>query len=269
MGKPSQGSRTRQCHGKTKTRPDAGGREFQKPTYHWEGFGRKSTKPPWFEYGRTKLDPLKRPETMWEASTRPGFGTTYGRSNPFVHWPADRLYRPEVYPDRSRLEISAPASPNERQLVDVSRVQVAKSGRSTRLEAGRQEKFERYAAEAYRNRMQCRANLHTSTMCEVKAMISGQAKTVERPLLYPSGELKHQMVLALENRAGPSLPYDQKPPVDTSPFPKWDQTMYIPYSRTRADFPQLQATTTGLNRHAETQNTSNTDPLTSGYLIPA
>mmetsp|Transcript_32859 Transcript_32859/g.42203 ORF Transcript_32859/g.42203 Transcript_32859/m.42203 type:complete len:131 (+) Transcript_32859:21-413(+) len=59
---------------------------FQKPSYQWEGFGRKSTKPPW--YDPYKLDPGRRPVQIWEGETC-GFPRVQNKEAtgraPFVH----------------------------------------------------------------------------------------------------------------------------------------------------------------------------------------
>lgn len=51
--------------------------------------------------------------------------------------------------------------------------------------------------------------------------------------------MDHRIGLQLEKRAGPRPPYNERPPTDRSPGVKWDQSMYVKYSRTRADFPHL------------------------------
>jgi hypothetical protein len=40
------------------------------------------------------------------------------------------------------------------------------------------------------------------------------------------------MALSLEGKQGPALPYDKRPPTDTSEYKRVSQRMYLPYNRT-------------------------------------
>lgn len=135
------------------------------------------------------------------------------------------IYRPEINPDKTRLEVSVPAPPAERMLVD----RTHRDGR----EAGVEAKMKRYSEESWRSACQRQANVRTSQDSELQETIYGRGKTIEKPILYPQ-KLSHQMALTLEGRVGPRLPFDQEPPKSKEPFAKWDQTMYVPYSRTRS-----------------------------------
>lgn len=66
-------------------------------------------------------------------------------------------------------------------------------------------------------------------------LIFGNARPMNKPLLYPQN-VTHNMMLAMEKRLGQTLPYDERPPSDHSPFERQTQHMYLPFSRTRADF---------------------------------
>jgi hypothetical protein len=204
---------------------------------------------------------------MWEASVT-GLTRTLqpvtDNTPPYRHNNDDlRIYRPEIIPDKNRIEIMAPAPLSQRNIVQSMGERVI-HGRKDKVEAGLDNKIRKYDTESYTVGMQRKANVNVSTECVAKEMISGQARTIERPLLYPAGHLNHNMVLAMEGKAGQTLPYDKRPPPDTSPFVRWDQSMYIPHSRTRTDFPHTKLLGNEGNNVAITP--ANTNTLTNGYL---
>ena len=117
-------------------------------------------------------------------------------------------------------------------------------GRKDKVEVGIDRKVGRYDREAFTTKMQRQCNMDVSTACVAKEMISGLARTIERPLLYPAGHLNHNMVLAMEGKpARPTL--RQEAAAGASPYALWDQSMYIPHSRTRTDFPRAKRPGTG------------------------
>ena len=240
---------------------------YKKPDHHWQGFGRSSSVPEWWDYGRRRLDSTKKPEVMWEAKFT-GLTRTLkpltDNNPPYRHDNSDaRIYRPEIIPDKNRIEVMVPAPLSQRNIVESTGTRVI-HGRKDKVEVGIDRKVGRYDREAFTTKMQRQCNMDVSTACVAKEMISGQARTIERPLLYPAGHLNHNMVLAMEGKAGQTLPYDKRPPPDTSPYALWDQSMYIPHSRTRTDFPRAKRLGNEGNSSAITP--ADTNPLSSGYL---
>lgn len=54
--------------------------------------------------------------------------------------------------------------------------------------------------------------------------------------------MDHRIALQLEKKVGPKPWFYDRPPPDPNAASRakyWDQTMYVSYSRTRADFPHL------------------------------
>lgn len=240
---------------------------YKKPDHHWQGFGRSSSVPEWWDYGRRRIDSTKKPEFMWEASvtglTRTLKPNTDG-TPPYIHDTSDnRIYRPEIIPDKNRIEVMVPAPLSQRGIVESIGTRVV-HGKKDKLEAGLDKKVFTYDRESHFSKMQRKANLGVSTECLAKDMIGGRARTIERPLLYPAGHLNHNMVLAMEGKASQTLPYDKRPPPDNTPFKLWDQSMYIPHSRTRSDFPHVKKLGNEKNNMSITPADTNT--LTSGYL---
>eukprot|EP00904_Undaria_pinnatifida_P000503 jgi/Undpi1/10453/HiC_scaffold_29.g12903.m1 len=155
------------------------------PSYHWEGFGRKNTKPPWFD---CRVYDKERRDVGWVIKDYGAPSAIEPRREgaaPFVHNADPRLYRPTV-PFEGSLSVEVPASP-------ASRVMVPR---------------------------------------DVEASGSKGKLTVT-----------HQQALNLEKKAGPSLPYDAAPPPacnrGSGRLEPLNQHMYLPYSRTRRDFPGL------------------------------
>ncbi|CAM9621158.1 unnamed protein product, partial [Laminaria digitata] len=201
------------------------------PSYHWEGFGRKNTKPPWFN---CRVYDKERRDVGWvikdygapSAIDKPG---RHGAA-PFVHSADSRLYRPTV-PFEGSLSVEVPATPSSRVMVPRD---VEAAGCKGKLVAMR---------EASRHsHMQMLANMHVSRRSELRETIIGRGATIQKALLYPQ-TVTHQQALNLEKKAGPSLPFDAAPPPPSnrreSRFEPLNQHMYLPYSRTRADFPGL------------------------------
>ena len=202
------------------------------PEYHWEGFGRKSTKPPW--YANVDHDGTRRPLEQWEGGTC-GFprvihkiATKYP---PFVHSRDDRAYRPDLPHSKAVLNQTRPAGDSERQILA--------RHPETGVEHGVPEKYAACAEETVRNRCQMRANLKASLKSTLKEQIYGGLKPVKEPILYPQN-LTHQMALSLEKKAGPNPPFDLVPPTpeEDKPgnFKRVSQEMPLPYSRIRSEF---------------------------------
>ena len=78
-------------------------------------------------------------------------------------------------------------------------------------EMGFNQKVSLYNKESIRVNRQREANVHAAHKSELHDTIYGQARIIEKPILYPQN-LSHDMALSLENKAGPCLPYDQRPP---------------------------------------------------------
>ncbi|CAM9640094.1 unnamed protein product [Ascophyllum nodosum] len=202
------------------------------PSHLRMGFGRTTTKPPWFD---CRIFDKERRDFGWVIKdfSSPDVEKE-GRkaaSAPFVHDTDTRLYRPTV-PQRGRLSVEVPATPS-------SRTWVTRDVESSRY------KGEKLIAmqDAYRrSHLQMLANLDASRRSEVRETICGRGRTINKPLLYPKN-VTHQQALNLEHRGGQSLPYDSKlkpqSRAEPGPLELWNQHMYLPFSRTRSDFPGL------------------------------
>mmetsp|Transcript_75288 Transcript_75288/g.214139 ORF Transcript_75288/g.214139 Transcript_75288/m.214139 type:complete len:244 (-) Transcript_75288:253-984(-) len=202
--------------------------KFSKPAHHWEGFGRKNTIPSW--YDQSKVDKARRAEVIWEASTV-GLGPkmdhkSFDLTAPYIHDHSDsRCYRPDIVPDKRKLEVCVPAPPDQRMLVE-------RNPNPALSEMGFNQKVSLYNKESIRVNRQREANVYAAHKSELHETIYGQARIIEKPILYPQN-LSHDMALSLENKAGPCLPYDQRPPTKEDTAPRMNMKMYMPYSRTR------------------------------------
>ena len=81
--------------------------KFAAPEYHWEGFGRKSTKPPW--YNVSEHDGTRRPLEQWEGGTcgHPRvIEKILTKFPPFVHTTDDRSYVPTLPQSKRVLDVS-------------------------------------------------------------------------------------------------------------------------------------------------------------------
>ena len=124
---------------------------------------------------------------------------------PYIHDHSDsRCYRPDIVPDKRKLEVCVPAPPDQRMLVE-------RNPNPGLSEMGFNQKVSLYNKESYRVNRQREANVYAAHKSELHDTIYGQARIIEKPILYPQ-HLSHDMALSLENKAGPCLPYDQRPP---------------------------------------------------------
>ena len=206
--------------------------KWQHPAFHWEGFGRKSTKPPWYDV--YSLDKTRRPLEGWEGGTcglRHEVGNKIKTENPpYVHQPDPRIYRAQMPLSRTILTQTRPAGHTERHILSL-----ADSGHDAGYEHGTAEKYGKGAEEAWRGRMQCSENMRRAIMSEMKQTIQGDARPIEKPFLYPNN-LTHAMALSMEKKAAPNPPFDQRPPTPEVKGERSSQHMYIGFSRTRSDF---------------------------------
>ncbi|CAN0338506.1 unnamed protein product, partial [Discosporangium mesarthrocarpum] len=208
------------------------------PFYHWEGFSRKNTKPPWFN---PRVFDKDRRDSSWvinvhlclvssQRSCPSGpLNKQDSRAAPFVQDDDPRVYRPTV---PISLTLEEPASPQ-------SRINLSRDG-DTKMEIGWEKKLSASHECARKSRLQRLANIEASRRSEVKTTIYGQGISVMKPILYPQN-VTHQQALNLEKKAGPSPTFDQPLPRhhrqdnEETPTDPWNQFMYLPYSRTRAD----------------------------------
>ena len=124
---------------------------------------------------------------------------------PYIHDHSDsRCYRPDIVPDKRKLEVCVPAPPDQRMLVE-------RNPNPALSEMGFNQKVSLYNKESIRVNRQREANVYAAHKSELHETIYGQARIIEKPILYPQN-LSHDMALSLENKAGPCLPYDQRPP---------------------------------------------------------
>lgn len=194
---------------------------YVKPAYHAEGFGKKTTKPPW--YSTTKADPSRKPVDIWENPRNMPLVEEKGA--PFILDSDPRLYRPTVPSGKKEVE----ATPRSRCYV---------SAAAPQKEIGIEEKKIAMRNSYIQSRMQMKANLKDARASEVKDIIYGQADIIKTPTLFPQ-KIDHQIGLALEKKVGPKPFWDQMPSKKESSGIKWNQDMYVAYSRTRSDFPYL------------------------------
>ncbi|CAN0491564.1 unnamed protein product [Ectocarpus sp. 12 AP-2014] len=212
------------------------------PSYHWEGFGRKNTKPPWFD---CRLLDKDRRDVGWVVKDfgAPSLADKPRREGaaPFVHDPDPRIYRPTIpskVPSGCCSVVEVPATPSSQILV---RREVEFDGEGRRSGGGAGKTNNRLAMmreEAHRHsHLQMLANVEISRRSELGETLCGRGKTIRKPLLYPQA-VSHQQALTLEKKTGPSPAYDAPPrPRSAVDHHPWNQHMYLPYSRTRADFP--------------------------------
>lgn len=205
--------------------------KFAAPEYHWEGFGRKSTKPPW--YNVSEHDGTRRPLEQWEGGTcgHPRvIEKILTKFPPFVHTTDERSYVPTLPQSKRVLDVTVEAPAHERQIL---------SRGHDGIEHGAPDKYDTHAEETWRGRMQMHQNLRQSLKSELKEQIYGGRKPIPNPILYPQN-LSHQMALSLENRAGPCQPFDQVPPTPDDEkvgnYKRVSQEMPLPYSRQRSEF---------------------------------
>ncbi|CAM9304205.1 unnamed protein product [Sphacelaria rigidula] len=220
------------------------------PSYHWEGFGRKNTKPPWFD---VRIFDKERRDMGWVINnTDPPGGSTKVRREgaaPFVHDDDPRIYRPTVPGGKGRLSVDTPATPSSRALVSREGTRRRTNdfggnnvGGAKFEEAGAKAKLAAMS-EAFRgSRRQMLANLEISRRSELGETICGRGESIKKPLLYPQ-TVTHQQALTLEKKAGPrplAEDDDTSAQREKPSFEPWNQHMYLPYSRRRSDFPHLQ-----------------------------
>ena len=203
------------------------------PEYHWEGFGRKSTKPPW--YANVDHDGTRRPLEQWEGGTC-GFprvihkiATKYP---PFVHSRDDRAYRPDLPHSKAVLNQTRPAGDSERQILA--------RHPDTGIEHGVPEKYAVHTDETVRNRCQMRANLKASLKSTLKAQIYGEFKPVEGADPVPAEPDAPDGALAREEggpRTRPSTRCRRRPTrTSRAASSASSQEMPLPYSRIRSEF---------------------------------
>ena len=122
---------------------------YAPPSYHWQGFGRKSSKPPWFDQMTSQK---RRPIFLWEGDA---VGVPrvcpkkLGLKAPYNHSTDDRLYRPVVPLERMDLSTLVPAPSAERLMVERDYdcgMTEKQNGRS--VEHGFKDKCEKYTAAA-------------------------------------------------------------------------------------------------------------------------
>ncbi|CAM9209509.1 unnamed protein product [Scytosiphon promiscuus] len=213
------------------------------PSYHWEGFGRKNTKPPWFHcrvFDKERRDvgwvikDFGPPSMLEKVRAREG-------AAPFVHDQDPRIYRPTVPSSAAAasgsLSVEVPATPSSRMLVPrEAEFDGNKAGEKGKLAVVREE-------ASRRSHLQMLANMEVSRRSELRETICGRGRTIKKPLLYPQN-VSHQQALTLEKKGGQGPDYDAPQlakaaaaaAAASDPHP-WNQHMYLPYSRTRADFP--------------------------------
>eukprot|EP00903_Cladosiphon_okamuranus_P013754 g12803.t1 len=201
------------------------------PSYHWEGFGRKNTKPPWFD---CRVFDKDRRDVGWVVKDFGAFPSQPPREGaaPFVHDPDPRIYRPTVpaFGDGGRLSnVEVPATPSSRMLVSRHAEFDGGGGDGGAGKGKGKNKLAMMREEASRHsHLQMLANVEISRRSELGETICGRGKTIVKPLLYPQ-TVSHQQALTLEKRAGPSATFDAPTPacpaaaVDPQP---WNQHMY-------------------------------------------
>ncbi|CAN0377615.1 unnamed protein product [Pylaiella littoralis] len=222
------------------------------PSYHWEGFGRKNTKPPWFD---CRLYDKDRRDVAWVIKDfgPPSAVNKPGREGaaPFVHDPDSRIYRPTVpaIVAGGSLGVEVPATPSSRMLVPRGSEFDGGGKDMPGVGGGIKNKLALLREEASRHsHLQMLANMEVSRRSELRETICGRGRTIKKALIYPQ-TVTHQQALNLEKRTGPGLAYDAPQVARAAaaaaaaaavdPHP-WNQHMYLPrYSRTRADFPGL------------------------------
>mmetsp|Transcript_28812 Transcript_28812/g.47664 ORF Transcript_28812/g.47664 Transcript_28812/m.47664 type:complete len:207 (-) Transcript_28812:319-939(-) len=193
---------------------------YQKPSYHWEGFGRKSTKPPWFN--QVELDPGRKPVEQWEGETcgvpRVQKKELSGRLPPGYNTRSDQIRR-LMEPDASTHRLAG---------------QNVMRGTEKSLTAS-------YSESSLHSRKQMQANREAAMTSELSNTLYGRSRPLSKPVLYPTN-VDHAMALVLEKKVGPRPAWDQRPPPPSSaaarPY-QWDQTQFMPFSRTRKDFSHL------------------------------
>jgi len=175
---------------------------YQKPGYHWEGFGRKSTKPSWYDV--YALDHARKPVHNWEGEScgvpRVQNKEAVGRP-PFVHETSQR--NSPLHTGANVIRGSTPS-------------------------------FAAHRDASYHSYKQMEANRQAANTSELSKTLYGKSRPLERPILYPAN-VNHDMALVLEKKVGPGPTWDKRVEQRDTPY-QWDQKQYIAFSRTRSDF---------------------------------
>ncbi|CAN0075485.1 unnamed protein product, partial [Ectocarpus fasciculatus] len=160
------------------------------PSYHWEGFGRKNTKPPWFD---CRLFDKDRRDVGWVVKDfgAPSLADKPRREGaaPFVHDPDPRIYRPTVPAEVStgcRFGVEVPATPSSQILVRREAEFDGEESRRGDATGKRRNGLAMMREEAHRHsHLQMLANVEISRRSELGEAICGRGKTIRKPLLYP------------------------------------------------------------------------------------
>ncbi|CAM9629263.1 unnamed protein product [Chrysoparadoxa australica] len=131
---------------------------YNQPSYHWAGFGRSSTVPPW--YDPTVADKDRRPPPVWHAGAPPEkLPSNYA---PFVYSMDKSSFRPTV----TRFTTDYPASPRSRMLL---------SRGNDGKEVGAGERSKGMTREYAETRRIMQANKTTSRTSVVKEILQSYA----------------------------------------------------------------------------------------------
>ncbi|GMI01463.1 hypothetical protein TrVE_jg10545 [Triparma verrucosa] len=141
---------------------------YNAPSYHWQGFGRQSSKPEWFDANKDR-----KPLILWEgdACGAPRIvPKRLGKKAPYNHSSDERLYRPVVPISSKQLTTLIPARAADRQLIERGSTKREKYTGSY-VEVGTEEKYQRYTDMSRESRAIYKQNYEKSIYTDMKEMI--------------------------------------------------------------------------------------------------
>ena len=186
---------------------------------HVLGFGRKSTRPGWFDRYDGRKDLF-----MWEKRTC---------GHP-------RVMKMESEYGSPFAEVQG-APVREGEHVPCGNLLTRRGDRAQRDRAAASSKFARYGRESARSNLERDCIKADRLRSEVKDTIYGNGRPISTPQLYPD-VLTHMDGLVLDKKVMAISHVDEQGNVKTKaqlpPFKRTSQNMYLPYARTHNDFPR-------------------------------
>ncbi|GMH65053.1 hypothetical protein TrLO_g5196 [Triparma laevis f. longispina] len=141
---------------------------YNPPDYHWQGFGRQSSKPQWYDANKGR-----KPIDLWEgdACGAPRIvPKRLGKKAPYNHSNDERLYRPVVPLSLKQLTTLIPAKPDDRQLISRGNTK-RELHTNAYVEYGTEIKYQRYTEMSKESKAIYKRNYEKSIYTDMKEMI--------------------------------------------------------------------------------------------------
>lgn len=201
---------------------------------HVLGFGRKSTRPTWFDRYDGRKDLFLWEKRICGHPRVMQMESEYG--SPFAEAPGGGAGGPvamgERVPCGNLLTRRGDRAQRERGAASSAGAGPGPQGDS---------KFARYGRESLRSNMERECIKQDRLRSEVKDTIYGNGRPISTPILYPD-ILTHADGLVLDKKVMAVPHLDEhgrvRPKPVEPPFKRTSQYMYLPYARTHRDFPR-------------------------------